>query len=562
MPDVIEALPVTAVHSPDWTEATRLLEQAVKAGNHDPQALYLLGTAYKHLGRFADARHVLGKIVEPDVNVLLQRGILAFIDKDHARAAEEFAQAWEKEPNSYAAAYNLMLARLCLGQLDQAVEMLAKLVPLAPADSEKRFLGLLRSLLLQSNAEVLSPEQEYLLGTMAPEEEERLLDMVVGLNQFDVVYALLAKLVSIRSTSDPAFRAYIGAALVQGKQLMDRFQWDEAADLLSPMRKRFETSPIRIDPFYLVTLNNMLGICSAMQQEFDRALAYFRQAQEAFQRDLANSNGQPERQQRYVNSHGVFMGAWLEQNLALVNEWQGRLEPAEHHWNRYFDFLEHYFSRSMPPEFLPTLAFEGCSRLADMLSRKERWTGAIAFLQRAHRIRPGDYETLERLFHLYNQLRRFDEARRVLRRLREVRPNDPQAELFELEVREVRKIDEVESLLNDLRRTMQRFPHDARVEERAGTLVNNMVPVLERIADQYAGQVNKVVDQMRRLPSYQIDWPMVREIMRDLEDKYSFLRRVAQKCLAHVTGEEPRKEINRLITHCDRKIDQCHSLGE
>jgi len=79
-----------------------------------------------------------------------------------------------------------------------------------------------------------------------------------------------------------------------------------------------------------------------------------------------------------------------------------------------------------------------------MLSRKERWTGAISFLQRAHRIRPADYETLERLFHLYNQLRRFDEARRVLRRLREVRPNDPQAELFELEVREVRKIDEVD----------------------------------------------------------------------------------------------------------------------
>jgi hypothetical protein len=183
-------------------------------------------------------------------------------------------------------------------------------------------------------------------------------------------------------------------------------------------------------------------------------------------------------------------------------------------------------------------------------------------LQRAHRIRPADYETLERLFHLYNQLRRFDEARRVLRRLREVRPNDPQAELFELEVREVRKIDEVETLLNDLRRIMQRFPHEARVEERAGTLVNNVVPVLERIADQYSGQVNKVVDQMRRLPSYQINWPTVRDIMRDQEDKYVFLRRVAQKCLSHVTSEDTRREINRLITHCDRKIDQCHSLGE
>ena len=34
------------------------------------------------------------------------------------------------------------------------------------------------------------------------DEEERLLDMVVGLSQFEVVYALLAKLVSIRTNSD------------------------------------------------------------------------------------------------------------------------------------------------------------------------------------------------------------------------------------------------------------------------------------------------------------------------------------------------------------------------
>ncbi len=562
MPDVMDAIPVTAVHSPDWTEATRLLEQAVKAGNQDPQALYLLATAYKHQGRFADARHILGKIAEPDANVLLQRGILAFIDKEYAKAADEFAGSWEKDAASYPAAYNLMLARLCLGQLDQAVEMLGRLVPIAPSESEKRFLGLLRSLLRQSNAEVLSPEQEYLLGSMTLEEEERLLDMVVGLNQFEVVYALLAKLVSIRTNSDPAFRAFIGAALVQGKLLMDRFQWEEASALLTPLRKRFEATPVHVDPFLVITLNNLLGTCSAMLQEFDRALGFFRHAQEAFQRDFSNSSGQPERQQRYVNAQGIYLGAWLEQNLALVNEWQGRLDQAEQHWTRYFEYLEHYFARSKPPEYLPTLAFEGCSRLADLLSRKERWTSAISFLQRAHRVRPSDYETLERLFHLYNQLRRFDEARRVLRRLREVRPNDPQAELFELEVRETRKIDEVETLLNDLRRIMQRFPHDARVEERAGTLVNNVVPVLERIADQYSGQVNKVVDQMRRLPSYQINWPTVRDIMRDLEDKYVFLRRVAQKCLAHVTGEDTRREINRLITHCDRKIDQCHSLGE
>ena len=67
---------------------------------------------------------------------------------------------------------------------------------------------------------------------------------------------------------------------------------------------------------------------------------------------------------------------------------------------------------------------------------------------------------------------------------------------------------------------------------------------------------------MRRLPSYQINWPLVRNVMRELEDKFFQLRRVAQKCLALLTNEDLRRDINNLVTHCDRKIDQCHSLGE
>ena len=46
-----------------------------------------------------------------------------------------------------------------------------------------------------------------------------------------------------------------------------------------------------------------------------------------------------------------------------------------------------------------------------------------------------------------------------------------------------------------------------------------------------------------------------------MEDKYLFLRRVAQKCLAHVTSDDARRELHRLISHCDRKIDQCSFVG-
>jgi len=73
--------------------------------------------------------------------------------------------------------------------------------------------------------------------------------------------------------------------------------------------------------------------------------------------------------------------------------------------------------------------------------------------------------------------------------------------------------------------------------------------------------LNKVVDQMRRLPSYQVNWPAVREVMRDLQDEFLRLRRVTNKCLSLVSSEEHRRAIRDLIAHMDRKIELCHSMG-
>jgi tetratricopeptide (TPR) repeat protein len=298
-----------------------------------------------------------------------------------------------------------------------------------------------------------------------------------------------------------------------------------------------------------------------MIQDFERGLASFRTAQEIFQRE-AQLAGTQERIARFFNTQGVPLTAWLEQNMALAWELQNRLDKAEPHWLRYLDALEQNMARSNPPEHLSGLAFECLSRLADQFSKVERWTSALGCLQRAHRIRPTDYDTLERLFHLFTQLKRSEDARKILRRLREVRPNDPQVELFDLEVREMRSVEDVERLLADLRRVVQKYSGDLRVEERSTTALHNLVPTLERFADQHTAQVNKVVDQMRRLPSYQINWPVVRDIMRDLEDQFTYLRRVAQKCLAQIANDDLRRDLNRLIAHCDRKLDQCHTLAQ
>jgi tetratricopeptide (TPR) repeat protein len=565
MSELVDVLPAEPLHTSDWNQAARLLEQAVKVGYQDPNAAYLLAMCYKHLGRNADARHVLSKIAQPDANVHLQRGVLAFAEGDYADAVEEFTRSRAKEPSSYPAAYNLLLTRLCMGERDECAALIVQILPLAPSPEEQRFLNILQTLLGSASAAdngrtVDLHGHDYLLGTMTPAEETRLVDLLGGLGQFEVAYPLLAQLVAQRPHSAVAHAAYFGAALAQGKHLMDRFQWEEAYSLLAALARKVETAGSTIDTMSMICLNNMLGVCSCLLQDFERAAWHVRAAQDIFHSEVqaAAGKGNP----RHLNGRGVYLGAQIEQNLALVHEWHGRLDRAEQHWNRYFDYLEHYFPSSRPADYLPRLAFEGLSRLADVLTRKEKWNSALAFLQRAHRVRPTDSDTLERLFHLYTQLKKTDDARRTLKRLREIRPNDPQVELFELDVRDVRNPEDVERLLGDIRRVLQKFAGDMRVEERSAAMINNLVPMLERLGEQYTAQINKVIDQMRRLPSYQINWPVVRNVMRDLEEKFFQLRRVAQKCLSLITANDLRRDLNSLINHCDRKIDQCHSLGE
>src|SRR5262249_37190821 len=155
-------------------------------------------------------------------------------------------------------------------------------------------------------------------------------------------------------------------------------QWSDAELLLSPLKRRLESTQLKVDPFYLIAILNMLGVSAAMSQDNERGLIHFRAAAEAFQRDFS-APGPANKTERYINVQGLYLGAWLEQNLALANEALARMDVAEQHWNRYFDYLEHYVPRSLPPDYLPTLGFEGASRLADHFSRKEKWGSAAHF---------------------------------------------------------------------------------------------------------------------------------------------------------------------------------------
>ena len=541
-----------------WNDAARFLEQATKAGLAEPPALLMLAQAYKHLGRTGEARKILAKIQPADAVVRMQRGLLAFREKEYDPAADDFQAALDLDPTSFPAAYNLFLARLWNAQIEPAREALGKAVALLADENERRFLSRL-NILLHGLPGGRPPEDgnAQLMG-MSSAEEQRMLELLVGLGRYDIAYPLLSRMLAARPQSGEVFRVFFGAVLVQARQFMDKNQWEDAKILLAPLRRRIDQHRSALDPFLLLALYQMLGVCSAMLQDFSQAIVWFNLALEIGRKD---SSGQPEGAPRWTSPRGVPMVALLEQNLALVNEWLDRMPQAEPYWKRYAELVEANFTRSVPAQLLPSLTFEATSRQVDLAQKQERWNEAIELLRRAHELRPTDYDTLEKLFNLYTQLRRPEEARKVLRRLREVRPDDPQVELFELDVREVRSIDEVEAILQDLRRVAQKFPGDLRVDDRTKSTVTHLVPILEKFAEQYAGQLHKVVDQMRRLPSYQVNWPVVREVMRDLEEQFGQLRRVGQRMQALTTAEDLRRDLQRLIGLCDRKIDQCTTLA-
>ena len=67
----------------------------------------------------------------------------------------------------------------------------------------------------------------------------------------------------------------------------------------------------------------------------------------------------------------------------------------------------------------------------------------------------------ERLFHLYNHNKRPQDARRVLEKLRQLRPKEAQYDLYELDLIEVKGLNDIERLLTDIDVIIKRHPNDA-----------------------------------------------------------------------------------------------------
>jgi tetratricopeptide (TPR) repeat protein len=518
--------------------AAELLENALQVGARDPNVAYLLALAYKRQGKTAEARTAFRTIAQPDANVFLQMGLLSLREGQPAQAAQEFARAWDMDPTSYEACHNLLLSRLTLNDVEAACSLMPRAVELAPSVDEKRFLTLLNSVLQSCRGCNGEPCAESALSELTPEDEQRILNLVRSLGQLDIVLNLLKSLAVARPRSAPVQEAYLEAALGRGKELFDRCAWGEAERLLEPLVRERPPVSATAKPTVAV-LFNLLGCCACMNQDFDKSIKYFETALKLAGKD-----------------------ARIIQNLALAHELAGRLADAEPHWNDFFNAIDRRLPT--PPGFksyTDQLAYESLNRLAGCFAERERWPSALRYVQRCANLRPQDSDTLERLFHLYNQAKRHDEARKTLRRLRELRPGEPQHDLYELDLVEVKNLNDIERLLIEIDRILKRHPSDARVEERAVSMVGGVIPMMGNLCDQLTEQMSKVIDQVRHLPNYQINWSAVHEVMRDLLKEFQRLRRITNKCMPLVSSDEHRRVVRELTEHIDRKIEVCRSMG-
>ena len=139
--------------------------------------------------------------------------------------------------------------------------------------------------------------------------------------------------------------------------------------------------------------------------------------------------------------------------------------------------------------------------------------------------------------------------------------NDPQPDLCELDLVEVKNLSDIERMLTEIEHIRRRHPDDHRVEERAVNMVGNVIPLMGNICDQLTDQLNKVMGQVGNLPRYQVDWSALREIMRDLMKEFQKLRRILGKCSPLVQSDEHKRIIRDLSDHIDKKIDACRSMG-
>jgi len=533
--EVVELLEVVEEEVPlRFRQAAEVLEKATAGGAQDPNLLYMLALAYKRQNKVVEARNALRKIPKPDANVFLQMALLSLKERNFSQAEGELLKAWQMDPASYETGYNLLLTQLSLGKVEDCFKLIPPVLALLDKypkakPEDKRQLQVLGAVLRA----VSKGGADGSLNGMNAQDEANILKLFRSLGQLDTTLKLLQTLSEARPNAGPIREAYVEAVLVKARDLIDHCAWTEAEMLLRPLAKERNVSRA-----HQVALMNTLGVCCTLTQCYDEAEGHFAAVAKLVPND-----------------------ARVRQNQALNYELQGEHDQAEEYWDRYLDLLDGKIPA--PPEvpkYASHLEFETLVRLGVRCADKERWNDAAGFLQRATRIKE-DADALEKLFFFTRNAKNYRDARKALDRLRDLRPDDPQLELYELDLIEVKSLADIEKLLGEIDDIVRRYPSDPRVRERAVNMVGDIIPLMGNLCDQLTDQMARVINQVRDLPQYQINWSAVREVMRDLLKEFQKLRRITGKCLPLVENEDHKRIIRDLADHIDSKMDACRSMG-
>ena len=195
--EVVDAIPIEEEDTPRFESAAQFLDRAIQAGCQDPNVIYMLAMAYKHQGRTNEARTALRKITRPDAGILLQMGLISLQEQNLPQAEGELSRAWEMDKNSYEICYNLLLTQLTLGKVEACLSLLPRAIELAggnppaiagagkTAADEVRFLRILQSLL--KNCVKNDNRADPCLDNLTAQDEQRLLRVVRSLGQLDTV---------------------------------------------------------------------------------------------------------------------------------------------------------------------------------------------------------------------------------------------------------------------------------------------------------------------------------------------------------------------------------------
>ena len=176
-------------------------------------------------------------------------GLLSLREKQLAQAEQEFGKVWELDPNSLAAAANLLLTRLSLGQTEWAAALAPQVAALARRPEDRLIFGQLQALLwcVQSGGD--GDAAADTLARMSDDDEQRLIQLVRSLGHLDTACLLFRILSASRPNSAWMRKAHFEAVLLKGKKLLDRCDWSTAERLLVTLARERDIRRRSTRPF-------------------------------------------------------------------------------------------------------------------------------------------------------------------------------------------------------------------------------------------------------------------------------------------------------------------------